>query len=439
MKFYSTRDPKKKLVSLETAVLSSLAEDGGLYMPKTFPKMSEHFFRHIGEMSFQEIAYEVAHTFLDGAVREADLMKIVYESINFDAPLVNVGDIYVLELFHGPTMAFKDFGARFMARLTSHFLEKSGDKATVLVATSGDTGGAVGNGFLGSKNIEVVLLYPSKKVSHLQEMQLTTMGKNIIALEVDGVFDDCQNFVKQAFTDEDLKNKYNFTSANSINIARLLPQMFYYFYAYGQLVKKLGANVKPPVFSVPSGNFGNLTAGLFAQKMGLPVTKFVAANNKNDAVSIYHKTGKYKPKPSVSTFSNAMDVGAPSNFERIEHLFDGDIKKFRDKIWVDSFGDKDTKELMKSINQAAGYLLDPHCAVGVLALGKYYLNAQHESVSNVVLGTAHPAKFAEEIKKEIGIEVKIPKEMKKFLEGKKSTIKMTNKYQAFKDFLLKRL
>ncbi len=406
MKLYSIKNPSH-IVDLKTAVLQSLSPDGGLYMPTEIPKFPPEFFHQ--NLTFQEIAFQVAKKLIGSDVSEDVLKEIVYDSVNFDAPVVHLKEnIYALELFHGPTLAFKDFGARFMSRLTRHF-EKG--QITVLVATSGDTGSAVAQGFYKIPNTKVILLYPSGKVSHIQEQQLTTLGENIHALEVDGTFDDCQRMVKEAFLDPDL----HLTSANSINIARLIPQTFYYFYAYFQLKK-------PLVFSVPSGNFGNLTAGLIAQKMGLPVEKFIAAVNTNETFPEYLRTGEFKPKPSVKTISNAMDVGNPSNFPRVLKLNENDILSA-------SFSDQQTKEAILEI--APYYTLDPHGAVAYLGLKKFLKPNQ----TGVLLETAHPAKFADILEPILNKKIEIPERLKSCLKKEKKSVKIRPEFEDLKKFL----
>ncbi len=444
MKFYST-NKKAKLANLKKAVMQGLAEDGGLFMPTKIPTLPGKFFKKIHSLNFQEIAFEVAKTLLKNDIPIKNLKKIVSESINFDAPLVKIinqkNPIYTLELFHGPTLAFKDFGARFMARLMSYFLQNSNKKITILVATSGDTGSAVASGFLNVKNAQVILLYPSGKVSKIQEQQLTTMGTNITALEVKGTFDDCQKLVKQAFTNLGLKTAFEQThnflsSANSINIARLIPQSFYYFYAYSQLPK----TTQPPIICVPSGNFGNLTAGLIAKKMGLPISKFIAATNANDVFPKYLKTGKFKAKPSTKTISNAMDVGNPSNFARILELYKNNIKKLRKDIWSQSFSDKQTKNAIKKVAKKYNYIMDPHGAVAYIGLTEY-LKKHHESRKSpgIFFETAHPSKFADIVEPLIKKPITCPKRLALCLKKQKRTIKLTNNFNDLKSFLLKDL
>ena len=431
MKYYST-NKKVKGVSLEDAVVKGLAEDKGLFMPDTIKRIPQSFFDTIENLSFQEIAYTVADAFFGEDVEAGALKDIVYETLNFDVPLVHVVDsIYSLELYHGPTMAFKDVGGRFMSRLLGYFIQKQ-KKALVhvLVATSGDTGSAVANGFLGVEGIHVYVLYPKGLVSPIQECQFTTLGQNITALEVDGTFDDCQALVKSAFMDDELNAYMKLTSANSINVARFLPQSFYYFYAYAQL-KKLGKEDNL-VMCVPSGNFGNITAGLFAKRMGLPVKRFIAANNLNDIFLQYLQTGIYSPRPSVSTIANAMDVGDPSNFARVLDLFDGSHKAITDEIIGVSYNDDQIAESLKACYTENGYLPDPHGACGYRALKEKLQPTE----TGVFLETAHPAKFLETVENIIGEKVVIPFKLKEFMKGEKKSILMTKDFETFKNYLL---
>ena len=367
MKYYST-NKEAPTATLEEAVVKGLAPDKGLYMPENIHKLPTAFFDNIENMSFQEIAFEVAKAFFGDDVETSALKDIVYDTLSFDVPAINIEDnIYSLELFHGPTLAFKDVGARFMARLLQYFIKKEGQKSiTVLVATSGDTGSAVANGFLGVEGIHVDVLYPKGKVSKIQESQFTTLGKNITAIEINGVFDDCQTLVKQAFMDEELNENKKLTSANSINVARFLPQAFYYFYAYAQLKKQNKADNM--VVCVPSGNFGNICAGIFAHEMGLPIKRFIAANNANDIFYKYLQSGKYEPKPSKQTLANAMDVGDPSNFARIYDLFGGCHEKITSLISGATYTDDMIKATMQTCHKETGYVLDPHGACGYRAL-----------------------------------------------------------------------
>lgn len=428
MKYYST-NRKTPNVSLEIAVTQGLASDRGLFMPERIDPMPESFFHDIESMSFQELSFEVAKKFFGEDIPDQILKKIVFETLSFDTPLVKVKDnIYSLELFHGPTSAFKDVGARFMARLLAHFNGNENKLVHVLVATSGDTGSAVANGFLGVPGIHVHVLYPKGKVSEIQEKQFTTLGQNITALEIDGTFDDCQALVKSAFMDEDLKNRITITSANSINVARFLPQAFYYFNAWAKLEDK----TRKVVFSVPSGNFGNLTAGLFAKRMGLPVSKFIAANNANDIVFNYLKTGFYEPRPSVSTIANAMDVGDPSNFARILDLYQNNHQSVVNDIMGSTFIDDEIRQTMLAVYQTTGYLLDPHGAIGYRALNELL----SESETGIFLETAHPAKFTETVEQVVGKgNVPMPEKLLSFMKGEKRSIEFPARYESFRDYL----
>ncbi len=432
MKYYST-NKKAPIADLHKAVVKGLAEDRGLYMPEQIKKLPQEFFDNIDKMSFQEIAYTVADAFFGEDVEAADLKRIVYDTLQFDCPAVKVTDnIYSLELFHGPTLAFKDVGARFMARLLQYFIRQEGkEEVNVLVATSGDTGSAVANGFLGVEGIHVYVLYPKGKVSKIQESQFTTLGQNITAIEVDGVFDDCQALVKSAFMDEELNRHMKLTSANSINVARFLPQAFYYFYAYAQM-KKLG-KADQLVVCVPSGNFGNITAALFGCEMGLPIKRFIAANNANDIFYNYLQTGEYHPQPSKQTIANAMDVGDPSNFARIIDLYKGDHKKISSFISGATFSDEEIRHAMKECHDATGYTLDPHGACGYEAL-KEGLKAGE---TGVFCETAHPAKFKDTVEAVIGAEVQIPERLAAFMKGTKQSVEMGKDFASFKAFLLK--
>jgi len=431
MLYYSTNKKAAK-ATLQEAVVKGLASDRGLYMPEVIKHLPDSFFSTIQNLSFQEIAYTVADAFFGEDVEPEALKKIVYETLNFDVPLVHVNDnIYSLELFHGPTLAFKDVGARFMSRLLGYFIRKQGQRdVNVLVATSGDTGSAVANGFLGVEGIHVFVLYPKGKVSKIQECQFTTLGQNITALEIDGTFDDCQALVKNAFMDEDLNAHINLTSANSINVARFLPQAFYYFYAYSQL-RKLGKD-KNVVICVPSGNFGNITAGLFGKKMGLPVSRFIAANNRNDIFMQYLLTGKYNPRPSIATLANAMDVGDPSNFARILDLYGHSHDAIVKDIAGCSYTDEEIRETVKDTYKSTGYLLEPHGAVGYRALQEFL----KQDETGVFLETAHPAKFLETVESIIGEKVEIPQKLQEFMKGKKQSVELPKDFDAFKSFLL---
>ncbi|WP_339836161.1 threonine synthase [uncultured Flavobacterium sp.] len=427
MKFYSLKN-KNHLVTFEQAVINGLAPDKGLYFPESLSKLSDEFYENIENLSNQEIAFQVIQQFIGDEIPEEELKRIVDETLSFDFPLVKIEEkIYSLELFHGPTMAFKDVGARFMSRCLAYFNRNKDLQNTVLVATSGDTGGAVASGFLGVKGVKVIILYPSGKVSNIQEKQLTTLGQNITALEVDGVFDDCQDMVKKAFLDEDLK-AFNLTSANSINIARWLPQMFYFFFAYKEL-KKFN---KPLIVSCPSGNFGNICAGILAKKIGLPLSHFVASTNSNDTVPRFLKDGNYEPKPSLATISNAMDVGNPSNFVRIQEMYGNDLKEFEKDFSSYSFTDEETKVAMKTVYDSFGYVTEPHGAVGYLGLKKEMQN-KSESIG-FILETAHPIKFLDEVEPLLNIKLPIPIQIEGVINKEKVSIKISN-YEEFKIFL----
>jgi threonine synthase len=427
MNYYSLHH-KSPNTTFKNAVVQGLAKDRGIYFPETITPLSEDFIQNIANFTNQEIAYEVIKQFIDDEIPTEQLKHIIKETVSFDFPLVNIDhNTASLELFHGPTMAFKDVGATFMARCLEYFNRESKEEVTVLVATSGDTGGAVANGFLGVKGVNVVILYPSGKVSDIQEKQLTTLGQNITALEVDGVFDDCQEMVKEAFLDVDIKRKL--TSANSINVARWLPQMFYFFIAYKELQKKN----KDLVFSVPSGNFGNICAGIMAQKLGLPIKHFIASTNINDTVPNYLMSGVFEPKASKATISNAMDVGNPSNFIRIRELFNNDLEKLRTTFSSYSFSDDETRESMKNIYSSSGYVADPHGAIGYLGLKKYRLSTNE---FGVFLETAHPVKFLDVVKETLSIQVKVPEQIQKVINNKKISIKISN-YDNLKRFLMK--
>ena len=431
MNYYSTNGQIKG-VSLKDAVVKGLADDKGLFMPDIIKALPASFFENIENLSFQEIAYTVADAFFGEDVEADALKKIVYDTLSFDAPLVKVTEnIYSLELFHGPTLAFKDVGGRFMSRLLGYFIAKEGKKGNVnvLVATSGDTGSAVANGFLGVEGIHVYVLYPKGLVSAIQECQFTTLGQNITAIEVDGTFDDCQRLVKTAFMDDELNAQLKLTSANSINVARFLPQSFYYFYAYAQL-KKLG-KADNAVICVPSGNFGNITAGLFGKKMGLPVKRFIAANNRNDIFLEYLKTGEYKPRPSVATLANAMDVGDPSNFARVIDLYGHSHKAITAEIGGARYTDEDITETIKTCYTQTGYLLDPHGACGYQALK----DMLREGETGVFLETAHPAKFLSTVENIIGEEVEIPEKLQAFMRGTKQSVELSKEFADFKAFL----
>ena len=422
------------MATLHEAVVKGLAGDRGLYMPETIKTLPQSFFDNIDKLSFQEIAFTVAQAFFGEDVNEEDLRKIVYDTLSFDCPVARVTDnIYSLELFHGPTLAFKDVGARFMARLLQYFIRQEGnEEVNVLVATSGDTGSAVANGFLGVDGIHVYVLYPKGKVSKIQECQFTTLGKNITAVEVDGVFDDCQALVKNAFMDEELNNHMKLTSANSINVARFLPQAFYYFNAYARM-KALG-KADEMVVCVPSGNFGNFTAALFGHRMGLPIKRFIAANNANDIFYNYLQTGKYEPKASRQTIANAMDVGDPSNFARIYDLYEGDHKRVTSLIRGATYSDDMIRETMRQCYADNGYILDPHGACGYRALSEQLKAGE----TGVFCETAHPAKFKDTVDSIIGAEVEIPERLAAFMKGEKQSVEMGKSFAEFKEYLISR-
>ncbi len=433
MRYYSTNG-KAPMATLHEAVVKGLAGDRGLYMPETIKALPQSFFDNIDKMSFQEIAFTVAQAFFGEDVNEDDLRKIVYDTLSFDCPVARVTDnIYSLELFHGPTLAFKDVGARFMARLLQYFIRQEGnEEVNVLVATSGDTGSAVANGFLGVDGIHVYVLYPKGKVSKIQESQFTTLGKNITAVEVDGVFDDCQALVKNAFMDEELNKHMKLTSANSINVARFLPQAFYYFNAYARM-KAMG-KADEMVVCVPSGNFGNITAALFGHRMGLPIKRFIAANNANDIFYNYLQTGKYEPKASRQTIANAMDVGDPSNFARIYDLYKGDHKAVTSLISGATYTDDMIRETMRQCYADNGYILDPHGACGFRALSEQLKAGE----TGVFCETAHPAKFKDTVDAIIGAEVEIPERLAAFMKGTKQSVEMGKGFAEFKDYLISR-
>jgi threonine synthase len=437
MKYYST-NRKASDATLEEAVVKGLAADRGLYMPHNIRILPASFYEQIDQLSFQEIASQVADAFFGEDVPAETLKQIVYDTLSFDVPVVRVREnIYSLELFHGPTLAFKDVGGRFMSRMLSYFIQRQEDNhklVNVLVATSGDTGSAVANGFLGVEGIHVYVLYPKGLVSPIQECQFTTLGQNITALEVDGTFDDCQALVKSAFMDEELNAHMKLTSANSINVARFLPQAFYYFYAYAQLKKISESAAANMVVSVPSGNFGNITAGLFAKRMGLPVKRFIAANNRNDIFLEYLKTGEYKPRPSVATIANAMDVGDPSNFARILDLYGHSHEAISAEISGVSYNDEQIADTMRNCKKETGYLLDPHGACGYQALKD---NLQ-PGETGIFLETAHPAKFMETVESILNEKIEIPEKLQEFMKGTKKSEPMTRDFADFKAYLLGR-
>ena len=430
MNYYSL-NKKASTTSFKDAVVKGLAPDKGLYFPENITPLPKSFFDNIDNLSYNEIAFETIKQFVSPDIPEAILKTIIEETLSFDFPVVELNaHISTLELFHGPTMAFKDVGARFMARCLSYFNKDNTNEVTVLVATSGDTGGAVANGFLKVKGVNVVILYPSGKVSDIQEKQLTTLGKNITALEIDGVFDDCQDMVKRAFLDEELTSKMQLTSANSINVARWLPQLFYFFFAYKQLHKKH----KDLVFSVPSGNFGNVCAGMMAQQLGLPIKHFIAANNKNNVVTEYLKTEIYNPKPSVQTISNAMDVGNPSNFIRVQEIYKNNFDHLKANLTSYSYSDEDTRNALKEIYNDYSYVADPHGAVGYLGC-KDYLKINLDAHC-VFLETAHPTKFLDVVEEVIRENIELPQQILKVMDKKKKATPIST-YDDLKAFLLK--
>ena len=432
MRYYSTNGTAP-IADLHKAVVKGLAEDRGLYMPERIQKLPKAFFDNIQDMSFQEIAYNVASAFFGEDVDLDALKDIVYDTLSFDCPVVEIKDkIYTLELFHGPTLAFKDVGARFMARLLQYFIkqEGKGEQVNVLVATSGDTGSAVANGFLGVDGIHVYVLYPKGKVSPIQECQFTTLGKNITAIEVDGVFDDCQALVKNAFMDAELNQHMKLTSANSINVARFLPQAFYYFNAYARM--KAQGKADDLVMCVPSGNFGNICAALFGHAMGLPIKRFIAANNANDIFFKYLQTGKYEPKPSKQTLANAMDVGDPSNFARIYDLYGKSHERISSLISGATYTDDEIRQTMKQCYEETKYILDPHGACGYQALA----DGLNPGEIGVFCETAHPAKFKEKVDDILGIDVAIPDRLAAFMKGEKQSVPMTKDFADFKKYML---
>jgi len=435
MKYYST-NKKVNGVSLDEAVIKGLAEDKGLFMPDHIIEIPAMFYGNIDKLKLEDMAYTAAYMMFGEDVHANMLKMIVHDTLNFDIPLVRVEEnIYSLELFHGPTLAFKDVGGRIMSRMLSYFIQRQEDNhktVNVLVATSGDTGSAVANGFLGIEGIHVYVLYPKGLVSPIQECQFTTLGQNITALEVDGTFDDCQALVKSAFMDDELNSKMKLTSANSINVARFLPQAFYYFYAYAQLKVISAAAANNMVVCVPSGNFGNITAGLFAKRMGLPVKRFIAANNRNDIFLQYLKTGVYSPRPSVSTIANAMDVGDPSNFARILDLFDYSHEAISAEISGVSYTDEQIADTLKTCKKETGYLLDPHGACGYRALKEMLQPGE----VGVFLETAHPAKFLETVEGILGEKIEIPEKLQEFMKGEKKSEPMTKEFADFKAYLL---
>ncbi|HEY0246106.1 MAG TPA: threonine synthase [Mucilaginibacter sp.] len=432
MKLYSTNNLSTR-VSFKEAVFNSMPQDKGLYMPVAIPRLDDKFINNLDSYTLPEIAFHVAKNLLGDDIPEADLKAIIYDAINFYAPIVELEEnVYVLELFKGPSLAFKDFGARFMSRIMSYFLEDGEKQLDVLVATSGDTGGAVALGFLGVPNTRVTILYPKGKVSHIQELQLTTNGQNIRAIEVDGTFDDCQALVKQAFTDKDLNEKFRLTSANSINIARLIPQTFYYFNAYAQALKVGKSRI---VFSVPSGNFGNIGAGLLAWKMGLPVEHFIAATNANDTVPHFLATGVYQPKPSVSTLSNAMDVGNPSNWVRIADMFKDNMGQLKSLVTGYSYDDEQTVKAIEWVYDAYQYVVCPHTAIAWQAL-KDWQQDHPTGTTGIFLSTAHPCKFPDVFPERIATKVEVPALVKELETKPKQAAKLGKDFEGFKNYLL---
>lgn len=430
MKYYSLNG-KAPIVSFDDAVVNGIAPDKGLYFPEKINPLPHSFFEDIDQLSHEEIAFTAIRQFVEEKIPDDILKNILKEVLDFDFPVVDItSNIGTLELFHGPTMAFKDVGARFMAQCLGYFSRSHKQEVTVLVATSGDTGGAVANGFLGVEGVKVVILYPSGKVSDIQERQLTTLGQNITALEVDGTFDDCQAMVKNAFLDKDLLDYMKLTSANSINVARWLPQLFYFLFAFKQ-AKSKGKEI---VFSVPSGNFGNICAGFVAQRLGMPVKHFIASTNVNDTVPQFMRTMEYSPKPSTATISNAMDVGDPSNFIRIRHLFQDNFEKLKENLTSYSFTDEQTKEALKEIYNINGYVADPHGAVGYLGLKKY--QEEHPKVYGIFLETAHPVKFLDVVEETLSEKLEIPPQILRVMGKNKKSIKIGT-YQELKNFLMK--
>jgi threonine synthase len=436
MQFYSTKNDKLR-VSLKTAIMEGLPKDNGLYMPTSIPQLDKEFIQNLYKYSFQELSFIVANNLIGRSIPKKMLQSIIENSITFPAPVVKLDDnISTLELFHGPSLAFKDFGARFMAQTMSYLNRNESKELTILVATSGDTGGAVAAGFYKTPGIKIVILYPSGKVSPLQEKQLTTLGHNVTALEINGTFDDCQALVKQAFLDKNLNSKIRLSSANSINIARLIPQSFYYFEAFKQLFElyKKGTAIN---FAVPSGNFGNLTAGLFAKKMGLPINKFLASTNVNDVVPAYLANGIYSPKPSTRTLSNAMDVGNPSNFYRMLDLYCSTWNNIKNEVLGFSYSDEETRKAMIEIDTKYKYISEPHGAVAYLATKEYQKIKPNEA--NVFLGTAHPAKFLEDVEDILGKEIVIPERLLELRNRQKVSTVLQTDYKGFSDWIISTL
>ncbi len=432
MKLFSVNNTSH-IVDLKTAVMLGLAPDGGLYMPTVLPTLSKNFLTSLAGLSLQEIAFELSQRFFSKSLSKSKIQDIVEKSLDFPIPLKRLDDtIFALELFHGPTLAFKDIGARFMAQLIDYFNKEEDETLYVLVATSGDTGGAVASGFLGIEGIEVILLYPSKKVSHIQEQQLTTFGQNITAIEIEGTFDDCQNMVKSAFIDPEIRKSKKLTAANSINIARLIPQSFYYFYALSQL----NYIDKEILFSIPSGNLGNLTAGVLAKRMGLPISRFLAGTNINKTFPKYLDTGNFLPTSSVKTISNAMDVGNPSNFVRLKYIHNNSLEFIRKEIKGFWFNDIQNEELMRDIYKSHNYIADPHGAIGYGAIKSYNQIYKESKNISIFLETAHPVKFMDVVEPILNIKIEIPDQLKGVLEQKKQSIILDSNFSSFKSFLL---
>jgi threonine synthase len=428
MKFYSTNNSAHQ-VNLTEAVIKGLAPDQGLYMPTEIPVLPKELLNTFPEMTFQEIGYEVIGALFSSALNQEQIKELVNHTLTFDAPLVKVEeDVYSLELFHGPTLAFKDFGARFCSKLMSMLMEKSDRKVRVLVATSGDTGSAVANGFLGVDGVDVIILFPKGKVSELQEKQFTTLGQNITALEVDGVFDDCQKMVKEAFLDAELNEKLLLTSANSINVARWIPQCLYYFYAFSRLPQ----NGKKVAFAVPSGNFGNIAAGILAQRMGLPIDQFVAATNVNKVVPDFLNGADFAAMSSIATISNSMDVGNPSNFPRLLALYGNDEKALKDNVKGYFYTDEQTEKAMQEVKKS-GYTMDPHGAVGYLGLTDFM--AENSDYQGIFLETAHPGKFRETVERALDLKLELPDRLAAFMHGEKKVEAMENDFEEFKGYL----
>ena len=434
MQLYSTNNPSTR-VSFKEAVFNSMPQDKGLYMPVNIPRLDDKFLNNLDEYTLPEIAFHVAKNLIGDDIPDDDLKTIIHDAINFLSPVVKLEEnVFVLELWHGPSLAFKDFGARFMSRVMSYFLQKSEKQLDVLVATSGDTGGAVALGFLSVPDTRVTILYPKGKVSDIQELQLTTNGQNIRAVEIDGTFDDCQALVKQAFIDKELSEKFRLTSANSINIARLIPQTFYYFNAYAQLLKQ---GISKVIFSVPSGNFGNIGAGLLAWKMGLPVEHFIAATNVNDTVPEFLKTGIYQPKPSIATLSNAMDVGDPSNWVRIADLFKGEVGALKSQLTGYRYNDEQTLDAIKFINDNYNYIACPHTAIAWQALRDCQQDNYKRDTAGVFLSTAHPCKFPDVYPQSIAGKVDVPEQVKELSKKHKQSTALGKDFAGFKEYFVK--